>query len=173
MPLRPTNKIEPSGTNSRLVFSSANCVTFSSLSVMSPSCMSLGETQGMSPFQNSGFDIDGVLPPRIAAISFREVQHHPAGKSNDIFSSAISASAFCFLIFPSATNLAFSSAMRISNSLAGSSLGSCGTSLPRTASSRINLRSFLMPLGAPASSGRLSVSNAVIPGAPELRPARP
>lgn len=57
-------------------------------------------------------------------------------------SSDTSGSAFVFLIFPSATNRAFSSAIRLSNPLAGSSFGSCGTNLPRTASSRISSRSF-------------------------------
>ena len=40
---------------------------------------------------------------------------------------------FGFLIFPAFTSRAFSAAMRFSSSEAGSSFGSCGTSLPRTA----------------------------------------
>ena len=50
-----------------------------------------------------------------------------------------------FLILPSAINLAFSACMRLSNSLAGSSFGSCGTSLPITAScSRVCLRASML-----------------------------
>ena len=70
---------------------------------------------------------------------------HPSGNSNGFSSSLISGSGFCFLIFPCFTSSAFSAAIRFNNSDAGSSFGSCGTSLPRTASSRISSRSFLMP----------------------------
>ncbi len=73
------------------------------------------------------------------------VHSHPSGNSNGFSSSLISGSGFCFLILPCFTSSAFSAAIRFSSSDAGSSFGSCGTSLPRTASSRISSRNFLIP----------------------------
>lgn len=80
----------------------------------------------------------------ISAILVSVVHSHPSGNSNGFSSSLISGSGFAFN-FPLFHQLCFSAAIRFSSSDAGSSFGSCGTSLPRTASSRISSRNFLMP----------------------------
>ena len=54
------------------------------------------------------------------------------------------------LISPAFTSRAFSFAIRFSNSDAGSSFGSCGTSLPRTARSRMKRRRRAIASGASA-----------------------
>jgi len=77
--------------------------------------------------------------------SGRCTHSHPFGKSKGFFSSLIDGSGLPFLIFPSATNFAFSACIRFNNSLAGSSFISCGTSLPITAScSTISLRASML-----------------------------
>ena len=70
----------------------------------------------------------------------------PSGNSNGFSSSPISGKGFCFLIFPSLINRLFLWQFSPATHWR-SSLGSCGTSFPRTASSRISSRSFLMPWG--------------------------
>ena len=65
------------------------------------------------------------------------VHSQPSGSSNGLSSSLIGGNGFCFFIFPSFTSWAFSCAIRLSSSEAGSSFGSCGTSLPITASCRM------------------------------------
>ena len=52
--------------------------------------------------------------------------------------------------FPPSPTAAFSSAIRFNSSDAGSSFGSCGTSLPRTARLRMNRRRRGMASGASA-----------------------
>ncbi|MNS80354.1 hypothetical protein D3C72_1140310 [compost metagenome] len=84
----------------------------------------------------------------IAAISASIDHSHPSGSSNGLSSLLISGKALGFLILPSLTSSTFSAAMRSSSTEAGSSLGSCGTNLPRTANSRISSRSFLMPVSS-------------------------
>ena len=66
------------------------------------------------------------------------------------FGIATADSGFGFSIFPAFTSRAFSFAIRFSNSDAGSSFGSCGTSLPRTARSRMKRRRRGIASGASA-----------------------
>ena len=68
-----------------------------------------------------------------------------SGKSKGCSSIPIVASIFSFFILPSKTSFAFSACMRLSNSLAGSSLASCTTSFPMTAScSKVCLRASML-----------------------------
>ena len=76
---------------------------------------------------------------------------HTTGNSNGFSSSPISASGLSRLIFPSAINRSFSARIFCSSTLAGSSAGSCGTSLPCTARVRMSSRSLATPPGAVAS----------------------
>ncbi|MNJ49063.1 hypothetical protein D3C77_442780 [compost metagenome] len=92
--------------------------------------------------------IGNPFPVAHIPISPKRVITHPSGNSNGLSSSLISGKALGFLIFPSFTSRPFSAAMRSNSTEAGSSQGSCGTNLPRTASSRISSRSFLMPVSS-------------------------
>ncbi len=59
---------------------------------------------------------------------------HPAGNAYGTSSGLIGGSGSCFLIFPSLISFFFSTSISFSSSLAGGSLGSCGTSFPCIAS---------------------------------------
>lgn len=74
------------------------------------------------------------------------VQAHPTGSSDGASSGVIGCSGFEVLIFPDAINSFRCSSMRSRSWSAGVSAGYCSTSFPWTASSRINSRSFFMPV---------------------------
>jgi hypothetical protein len=75
---------------------------------------------------------------------------------NGSSSSRIGVEGAPFLIFPDFTSRAFSAAIRFSNSDAGSSFGSCGTSLPHTARLRMVWRSCLIWSARAVRAGRAS-----------------
>src|SRR6185312_6126674 len=92
------------------------------------------------------------VTPRITENRSRPFTHsHPTGNSNGFSSSATAASGLSRLAFPSAISRSFSARILCSSTLPGSSPGSCGTSLPCTASVKISSRSFVIPPGALAS----------------------
>ena len=83
---------------------------------------------------------EGVPPPIIAPTESNLTHCQDCGISNRTVIASRRPSSRGFLISPASTNRAFSTAIRFNNSDAGSSSGSCGTSFPRTAKSRINRR---------------------------------
>ena len=106
---------------------------------------------------------------------------HPSGTSAGISSLVISGNIFDLLIFLSLTSLFLSAVTRFNSMVAGSSSGTCGTSLPRTASWSTNSRSRAIPFGASAIVSKFAMKSrevmpcvpALPPGLGEAAPARP
>ena len=94
---------------------------------------------------------------------------HPFGTFAGISSLVISGNAFGLLIFLSLTSLFLFAVMRFNSMAAGSSPGSCGTILPRTASWSTNSRSRAMPFGASAMVSKCAMKSwGVMPCVPAL-----
>ncbi len=117
------------------------------------------------------FALSSILPKRASVMVPNRVQAHPSGTSNGVSSLETPVVAFGVRISPALWSRAFSAAMRLSSTLAGSSSGSCGTSFPRTASWSTSSRSRFTPSGASASVSNAAIKSCgVIPG---LRPRGP
>ena len=105
--------------------------------------------------------------------SFKRTYSHLLGTSNGISSSAPGGSGLGFASFPSLTSRAFSAVIRSRSKHAGSSPGSCGTSLPRIASWRMACRRGATSAGAVnRSSMRSAMRVQAAPTAPASRASR-
>ena len=99
----------------------------------------------MTPSRVSGASLRGLNTPILGKLRPAPIRRNRKRRFGTARRS-LSAS----LISPAFTSRAFSFAIRFSNSDAGSSFGSCGTSLPRTARSRTKRRSRAIASGASA-----------------------
>src|SRR5258708_39749652 len=82
IPERMTIRTEPSGTYFADDPSTAAAVTLSSVSPMTATFMSFGETQGTVPFvQKVALALDGVPPPVQVPSAPRTPQHQPSGSA--------------------------------------------------------------------------------------------
>src|SRR6266545_4126330 len=82
MPERKTIRTVPGRSSLVAERSIPSSETWSCVSAISKDFMSFGETQGIVPFQYSGFDFDDVPPPTIVPSASSDTHSHPDGSGH-------------------------------------------------------------------------------------------